>query len=62
MVNEMERRIRALKPLSFFLSLWGKKKKKKKDMGTVVVGKVESGYVKKGQGLYLMPNKVSISK
>lgn len=29
------------------------------DMGTVVVGKVESGKLKKGQSLLLMPNKVS---
>lgn len=28
------------------------------DMGCVVVGKVESGHVKKGQNLLLMPNKV----
>jgi peptide chain release factor subunit 3 len=31
------------------------------DMGTVVVGKVESGHVKKGQSLLLMPNKVRLS-
>lgn len=30
------------------------------DMGTVVVGKVESGVVKKGQALLLMPNKVRL--
>ena len=29
-----------------------------KDMGTIVLGKVESGVVTKGQSLYLMPNKV----
>lgn len=29
-----------------------------KDMGTVVMGKVESGVVTKGQNLLLMPNKV----
>lgn len=29
------------------------------DMGTVVVGKVESGRIKKGDNLLLMPNKVS---
>lgn len=29
------------------------------DMGTIVVGKVESGTIKKGQNLILMPNKVS---
>lgn len=28
------------------------------DMGCVVVGKVESGHIKKGQNLLLMPNKV----
>lgn len=28
------------------------------DMGTVIVGKVESGTLKKGQTLLLMPNKV----
>lgn len=32
------------------------------DMGTVVVGKVESGRLKKGQNLLLMPNKVSSSR
>jgi Translation elongation factor EF-1alpha (GTPase) len=30
-----------------------------KDMGTVVMGKVESGEAKKGQSLVLMPNRVS---
>ncbi|ORX52454.1 hypothetical protein DM01DRAFT_1408321 [Hesseltinella vesiculosa] len=30
---------------------------KYKDMGTIVVGKIESGHVKKGQSLMLMPNK-----
>jgi peptide chain release factor subunit 3 len=29
------------------------------DMGCVVVGKVESGHIMKGQNLLLMPNKVS---
>jgi len=33
---------------------------KYKDMGTVVVGKVESGRLRKGDSLMLMPNKVSI--
>lgn len=32
---------------------------KYKDMGTVVVGKIESGRMRKGDGLILMPNKVS---
>lgn len=32
---------------------------KYKDMGTVVMGKVESGEMKKGQSLILMPNRVS---
>jgi peptide chain release factor subunit 3 len=32
---------------------------KYKDMGTVVMGKVESGEAKKGQSLLLMPNRVS---
>lgn len=31
------------------------------DMGCVVVGKVESGHVKKGQNLLLMPNKVPVT-
>lgn len=31
---------------------------KMKDMGTVVMGKIESGRVKKGQKLQIMPNKV----
>lgn len=30
------------------------------DMGTVVLGKVESGMMKKGQQLILMPNRVGI--
>ncbi|KAI8970711.1 P-loop containing nucleoside triphosphate hydrolase protein [Pilobolus umbonatus] len=30
---------------------------KYKDMGTIVVGKVESGHIKKGQSILLMPNK-----
>lgn len=33
---------------------------KYKDMGTVVMGKVESGEMKKGQSLILMPNRVSL--
>ena len=33
---------------------------KYKDMGTVVMGKVESGTVKKGDNLCLLPNRVSI--
>jgi peptide chain release factor subunit 3 len=28
-------------------------------MGTIVVGKIESGHVKKGSRVMLMPNKVS---
>lgn len=32
---------------------------KYKDMGTVVMGKVEAGEAKKGQSLLLMPNRVS---
>lgn len=32
---------------------------KYKDMGTVVVGKIESGRMRKGDTLVLMPNKVS---
>jgi peptide chain release factor subunit 3 len=32
---------------------------KYKDMGTVVMGKVESGVAKKGQNLLVMPNRVS---
>jgi peptide chain release factor subunit 3 len=31
---------------------------KLKDMGTVVIGKIESGKVKKGQKILIMPNKV----
>lgn len=27
-------------------------------MGTIVVGKIEAGHIKKGQAVYLMPNKV----
>lgn len=34
---------------------------KYKDMGTVVMGKVESGTVKKGQNLLVMPNRTSVS-
>lgn len=33
---------------------------KYKDMGTVVMGKVEAGEAKKGQSLLVMPNRVSI--
>jgi peptide chain release factor subunit 3 len=32
-----------------------------KDMGTVVMGKVESGQAKKGQALVLMPNRMSVT-
>lgn len=35
---------------------------KYKDMGTVVMGKVESGVAKKGQNLLVMPNRVSLLK
>ena len=31
-----------------------------KDMGTIVIGKIESGIVAKNQTVYLMPNKVRI--
>lgn len=31
---------------------------KYKDMGTVIVGKIESGRLRKGDELILMPNKV----
>jgi peptide chain release factor subunit 3 len=34
---------------------------KYKDMGTVVMGKVESGQGKKGQNLVLMPNRTSVT-
>lgn len=33
---------------------------KYKDMGTVLMGKVEAGVTRKGQTLFLMPNRVSI--
>ena len=33
---------------------------KYKDMGTVVMGKVESGQCKKGQTLSLMPNRIKV--
>lgn len=33
---------------------------KYKDMGTVVMGKVESGQVKKGQNLLVMPNRTQV--
>lgn len=33
---------------------------KMKDMGTVVEGKIESGHIKKGGSLLLMPNKVNV--
>lgn len=33
---------------------------KYKDMGTVVMGKVEAGEAKKGQSLLVMPNRVCI--
>jgi len=32
---------------------------KSKDMGTVVMGKIESGSVRRGDSLIVMPNKVS---
>lgn len=35
---------------------------KYKDMGTVVMGKVESGTAKKGQNLLVMPNRVSFTE
>lgn len=35
---------------------------KYKDMGTVVMGKVEAGECKKGQSLILMPNRVSLNR
>lgn len=34
---------------------------KYKDMGTVVMGKVESGQAKKGQNLLVMPNRTSVA-
>ena len=34
---------------------------KYKDMGTVVMGKVESGFAKKGQNLLVMPNRTNVS-
>ena len=34
---------------------------KYKDMGTIVVGKIESGKVKKGQTVLVMPNRVNIT-
>lgn len=34
---------------------------KYKDMGTVVMGKVESGQAKKGQNLLVMPNRTQVS-
>lgn len=34
---------------------------KYKDMGTVVMGKVEAGECRKGQNLMVMPNRVSFS-
>ena len=33
---------------------------KYKDMGTIVVGKIESGHLKKGDSFVLMPNKTSV--
>ena len=33
---------------------------KYKDMGTIIVGKIESGHIRKGDSLILMPNKDSI--
>lgn len=32
---------------------------KSRDMGTVVMGKIESGSVRRGDSLIIMPNKVS---
>lgn len=34
---------------------------KYKDMGTVVMGKVESGLAKKGQNMILMPNRIQVA-
>ena len=34
---------------------------KYKDMGTVVMGKIESGTISEGDNLVVMPNKVSVS-
>lgn len=31
-------------------------------MGTIVVGKIEAGHIKKGQSVVLMPNKVKRKK
>lgn len=31
------------------------------EMGTMVMGKIESGRVKKGDSLFIMPNKVGVS-
>lgn len=33
---------------------------KYKDMGTIVVGKIESGHLRKGDGLVLMPNRTHV--
>lgn len=33
---------------------------KYKDMGTIIVGKIESGHIRKGDSLLLMPNKSSV--
>jgi peptide chain release factor subunit 3 len=33
---------------------------KYKDMGTIIVGKIESGHIRKGDNLILMPNKDSV--
>lgn len=32
------------------------------ELGTMVMGKIESGHVKKGDSLLLMPNKVSLTQ
>ena len=32
-----------------------------KDMGTIIIGKIESGTVKRGESFTLMPNKVSLA-
>jgi translation elongation factor EF-1alpha len=51
-MHMVERKINA--PLMMPLS------EKYKDMGTVVVGKIESGHLRKGETLVLMPNKTQV--
>lgn len=51
-MNHMDRHINA----PFMLPIAGKMK----DLGTVVEGKIESGYIKKGQSTLLMPNKIPV--